>query len=98
MHKPQRTERRGKGRLKLRLPVQLRLPDGQQLALVTENLSDSGIFLCCEPEQMPAVGTEVVLWLEAMPFDPPEVPAVVVHHGEGGFGVRFLLDKTFDDA
>lgn len=84
-------ERRGKGRLKLRLPVQAKLPSGEVLSYVTENLSDSGVFLCASSEQIPEIGTRMVIWLEALPFDPPEVDVEVVHVEARGFGVQFLL-------
>ena len=56
----------------------------------TRDISDGGVFVSLEPEQMPSLGTVVVGQVQGLADDAPELRMEVVRIESDGVGLRFL--------
>lgn len=83
------TERRRDQRHPMAAEVKISHPEMGERVLKTKNLSDHGLFVVTDPEQMPPMGSMVTCQVlregEAMPV----VPMKVVRVTEDGVGLLF---------
>lgn len=87
-------EKRRHVRIEVPMPVEVTHPALGTVELVTADLSDSGVFLKCAPEQCPELGDEITIKVKGGVLgggdEPPLVPARVVRVTDEGMGVEFL--------
>ncbi|WP_390592973.1 PilZ domain-containing protein [Simiduia litorea] len=76
-----------------RIPVRCRVLISHEsigeMMVHTRDISDGGIFVVTNPEQMPPVGTEVRGQVQGMLADAPVVDMRIVRIEEGGIGLQF---------
>jgi hypothetical protein len=86
------TEKRGDPRLGIRLEVELQT-EGESASLHTRDLSNKGVFIEAEQQQLPAVGSIVYIKLkQGLQGDVPLVKAQVVRADDSGIALKFLDD------
>lgn len=78
------------------VPIRLTDSKGNEYQVMTDNVSDCGLFLLFEQTPFPEVGEIVEVQVLTPLGDGSEAPinkAKVVRHDPVGIGLRFLLDK-----
>ncbi len=82
--------------LRFELPVDVKLTDtsGSEIILKSQDISDSGLFLCGDSSSLPEVGEVVVIQLASLVAGdaPREITAKVVRQNAQGIGLEFILD------
>lgn len=63
-----------------------------ELMVKTRDISDGGVFVVLEPEQMPPIGSIVTGQVQGMPVEAPIVNMEVVRTEPNGIGLKFLQD------
>lgn len=63
-----------------------------ELLVKTRDISDGGVFVVLEPDQIPAVGTVVSGQVQGLLEDAPVLQMEVVRVESVGVGLRFLRD------
>lgn len=61
-----------------------------ELTVKTRDISDGGVFVVLEPEQIPPVGTIVTGQVQGLLDDAPVLEMEVVRMEPSGVGLRFL--------
>ncbi len=61
-----------------------------ELLVKTRDISDGGVFVVLEPDQIPPVGTVVQGQVQGLMDDAPVLSMQVVRVEPGGVGLRFL--------
>lgn len=61
-----------------------------ELIVKTRDISDGGVFVVLEPDQIPPVGTHVIGQVQGMMDDAPILEMEVVRIESGGVGLRFV--------
>lgn len=56
----------------------------------TRDISDGGVFVSLDPEQVPPIGTVVVGQIQGLAHEAPKLRMEVVRIESGGVGLRFL--------
>jgi len=56
----------------------------------TKNISDTGLFLVTEPENMPAVGEKIMGQVLGTADDAPVIAMEIVRTESGGIGIQFV--------
>lgn len=85
-------EKRGDPRLGIRLEVELQT-EGESASLHTRDLSNKGVFIEAEQQQLPEVGSIVFIKLkQGLQGDVPLVKAQVVRADDSGIALKFLDD------
>jgi c-di-GMP-binding flagellar brake protein YcgR len=64
-----------------------------ELLVKTRDISDGGVFVVLEPEQIPAIGTRISGQVQGLMEDAPVLQMEVVRVEPAGVGLRFLQDK-----
>lgn len=64
-----------------------------ELLVKTRDISDGGVFVVLEPEQIPPVGTIVAGQVQGLIEDAPILQMEVVRVEPVGVGLRFLRDE-----
>ena len=82
--------------------LHIRTPLSCQIKLVHENvgeilvktrdISEGGVFVVLEPDQMPAIGSVVTGQVQGLAGDAPILKMEVVRIESGGVGLRFLSE------
>lgn len=62
----------------------------QEMLVKTRDISDGGVFVVLEPEQVPPVGSVVTGQVQGMMEDAPILDMEVVRVEPAGVGLRFL--------
>lgn len=68
-----------------------------ELLVKTRDISDGGVFVVLEPEQIPPVGTKLKGQVQGMMDDAPILEMEVVRLEPTGVGLRFLQDDAVDE-
>ncbi len=63
-----------------------------ELVVKTRDISDGGVFIVLEPEQIPPVGTVVAGQVQGLMDDAPILQMEVVRVESVGVGLRFVQD------
>ncbi len=78
----------------VRTPFVCRIKIGHEtlgdLEAKTRDISDGGVFVSLEPEQMPPIGTVVVGQVQGLAEEAPQLRMEVVRIESEGVGLRFL--------
>lgn len=90
------SERRRYHRTPVSLKVRLKTEDGTQL-VNTRDISDGGIYLLMDEEELPPVGTKVKVQAQGMAVEAPVVEMEVVRTCSDGIGLRFAGDVPEGD-
>lgn len=61
-----------------------------ELMVKTRDISDGGVFVILDPQQVPAIGTVVTGQVQGLMGDAPELKMEVVRVEPTGVGLRFL--------
>lgn len=86
--------KRDSTRLGLVVDIQLTCDDGSQHMFKSRNISDTGVFLEYNDEQLELpIGENVVLQVSSMLGDepPPPVKSVIARITKEGLGLKFIL-------
>lgn len=68
-------------------------PERGEILVKTRNISDSGLFLLLDAEDIPPLGTILTGQVQGMLEDPPLVKMKVVRLEAGGMGLLFMEDQ-----
>jgi hypothetical protein len=82
--------RRRHTRHPLEVDVKITHPDIGEKIVKTKNVSDSGLFILVEPENMPSPGEVVEGQIQDMLDDAPIVKMKIVRIEEEGLGLQFI--------
>ena len=63
-----------------------------ELLVKTRDISDGGVFVVLEPEQIPPIGTRLTGQVQGLMDDAPTLQLEVVRVEPGGVGLRFLQE------
>lgn len=63
-----------------------------ELMVKTRDISDGGVFVIIDPENIPPVGTQVTGQVQGLMEDAPVVAMEVVRIEPAGVGLRFIED------
>jgi hypothetical protein len=61
-----------------------------ELVVKTRDISDGGVFVVLEPEQIPPIGTQLVGQVQGLLDDAPMLQMEVVRLEDSGVGLRFI--------
>lgn len=61
-----------------------------EIIVKTRDISDGGVFVVLEPEQIPPIGTHVIGQVQGMMDDAPVLEMEVVRVESGGVGLMFV--------
>jgi hypothetical protein len=61
-----------------------------ELLVNTRDISDGGVFVVLEPDQMPPIGSRVTGQVQGMMEDAPILDMEVVRMESGGVGLKFV--------
>jgi len=61
-----------------------------ELIVKTRDISDGGVFVVLEPEQIPSIGSRVIGQVQGMMEDAPVLEMEVVRIEPTGVGLRFV--------
>ncbi len=64
-----------------------------ELLVKTRDISDGGVFVVLEPEQIPPVGTRLTGQVQGLMDDAPILQMDVVRVEPQGVGLRFIQDE-----
>ena len=64
-----------------------------ELVVKTRDISDGGVFVVLEPEQIPPVGTHLSGQVQGLMDDAPILDMVVVRVEPGGVGLKFVAEE-----
>lgn len=64
-----------------------------ELLVKTRDISDGGVFVVLEPEQIPPVGTRLTGQVQGLLDDAPILKLEVVRVEPAGVGLRFLQEE-----
>ncbi len=67
--------------------------DDSELLVKTRDISDGGVFVVLEPEQMPPIGTIVSGQVQGLVDHAPVLQMEVVRTEANGVGLRFLQEE-----
>lgn len=67
-----------------------------ELLVKTRDISDGGVFVILDPEQVPAIGSIVTGQVQGLMDDAPELKMEVVRVESTGIGLRFLVSDDID--
>ncbi len=86
------SDQRNFARIPVPMDIEVRIEGAEALILETVDISNGGAFIKTEPQQCPAIGTELLLKVKGAlgGEDPPTVRARVVRTTDEGMGVEFL--------
>ena len=68
--------------------------DKSELLVKTRDISDGGVFVVLEPEQIPPIGTIVKGQVQGLLDDAPILEMEVVRMEPSGVGLRFLQEDS----
>lgn len=63
-----------------------------ELIVKTRDISDGGVFVLLDPDQVPPIGSIVTGQVQGMPGEAPVVDMEVVRAESDGVGLRFLRE------
>jgi hypothetical protein len=63
-----------------------------ELHVTTRDISDGGVFLVLEPEQIPPIGTRLTGQVQGLMDDAPVLEMEVVRVEPAGVGLRFVQE------
>jgi len=66
------------------------ISDQEELVVKTRDISDGGVFVVLEPEQMPPIGTVVRGQVQGLLDNAPILEMEVVRMEPSGVGLRFM--------
>ena len=86
------SDQRNFARIPVPMDIEVRMDGAEMVLLVTVDISNGGAFIKAEPQQCPAIGTELSLRVKGQlgGEEPPTVQARVVRITNEGMGVEFL--------
>ena len=86
------SDKRAFARIPVPMDIEVRIDGAEMMVLETVDISNGGAFIKVEPEQCPAVGTELSLKVKGLlgGEEPPTVRARVARTTIEGMGVEFL--------
>jgi len=64
-----------------------------ELLVKTRDISDGGVFVVLEPEQIPPIGTRLTGQVQGLMDDAPILQLEVVRVEPAGVGLRFLQEE-----
>lgn len=77
----------------IRTPLACRIKithNGTEAIVKTRDISDGGVFVVLEPEQVPPIGTRVTGQVQGLMDDAPVLEMEVVRVETSGVGLRFI--------
>ena len=77
----------------IRTPLACRIKvihDQKEMIVKTRDISDGGVFIVLEPDQVPPIGTKVTGQVQGLMDDAPVLEMEVVRVEPSGVGLRFL--------
>ena len=77
----------------IRTPLACRIKvihDQNEMIVKTRDISDGGVFIVLEPDQVPPIGTKVTGQVQGLMDDAPILEMEVVRVEPSGVGLRFL--------
>jgi hypothetical protein len=72
--------------------IKITHPSLGDILVKTRDISDGGVFVVLEPEQIPAVGTRLTGQVQGLMEDAPILELEVVRVESGGVGLRFVQE------
>lgn len=86
------SDQRSFARIPVPMDIEVRRDGAEMVVLETTDISNGGAFIKAEPQQCPAIGTELSLRVKGQlgGEEPPTVQARVVRITQEGMGVEFL--------
>lgn len=64
----------------------------QEMMVKTRDISDGGVFIVLEPEQVPPIGSRVIGQVQGLVDDAPVLEMEVVRIEPSGVGLKFLQE------
>jgi len=85
-------EMRADTRVDASVNVLVAVPNQPPMTMKTGNMTGNGVFLISRNQQLPEVGTEIVLTLEEMlqGTEPMAMVGKVIHKNDEGMGIELL--------
>jgi c-di-GMP-binding flagellar brake protein YcgR len=77
----------------IRTPLACRIKiahDNSEIVVKTRDISDGGVFVVLEPDQVPPIGTHVTGQVQGLMDDAPVLEMEVVRVEPSGVGLRFV--------
>lgn len=68
--------------------------NNEELLVKTRDISDGGVFVVLEPEQVPPIGTMVTGQVQGLMDDAPVLEMEVVRIEPSGVGLRFINHQS----
>lgn len=84
--------RRRHTRTPMTVRVKIAHPAVGEKIVKTKNISESGLFILVEPEEMPPIGEIVIGQVQGMIEDPPSLRMEIVRTEKDGIGLQFIND------
>lgn len=85
-------------RIPMGVKVKIFHPERGEIMVKTRNISDSGLFLFIDPDDIPPLGTVLFGQVQGMLEDPPLVKMKVVRLEAGGVGLQFMEGEEDADV
>ena len=86
------SDQRNFARIPVPMDIEVQVDGAEVVVLETSDISNGGAFIKAEPQQCPAIGTELSLRVKGQLGGeaPPTVQAKVVRVTDEGMGVEFI--------
>ena len=84
-------------RTNLRTKIKLQHRTVGELIVHTGDLSDGGVYLLSEGKEMPAMGELVVIQVQGLPVEAPEIEARIVRVDADGVGLEFVKEDDQEE-
>lgn len=85
-------DQRGQRRTPLKVKLRIDHPQHGELLVTTRDISDSGLFVLIDDQQLLHIGECVQGQVQGLPMEAPLVQLEVVRAAPGGVGLRFRRD------
>lgn len=89
---PRKNEARGSPRTPIKMKVSLVMSEAGEMLAITRDISDSGIFVLLDADEMPAIGQEVSVQIQGLPngMEAPWVKMRIVRSEPEGVGLMII--------
>ena len=77
-------------RTALKARVKVIIPGQDEVMMTLQDMSNGGLFLICDNNALPEIGTVVKVQVQGMLEDAPIIEGKVVRHTREGFGLAFV--------
>ena len=79
-------------RIPMKARVKITHPSFGEITATTKDISDGGIFLVTEGQEMPPIGTVIEGQVQGLTGDAPILKMEIMRSLPEGIGLRFILD------